>query len=75
MSLLYGFRSKGLATCSLNFAAVPEKNRKLRDLLNVHDSHVIIMFIAVRRYRQDVVYTVSPRRASYDLQLIVREVV
>jgi nitroreductase len=74
MSLMYAFQSKGLATCSLNFAASMQNDIKMRELLDVDDSHVIVMFMAVGRYREDVVLTVSPRRAADDIQSIVREI-
>ena len=70
-----------IAGTRLNFAATPANDAKMRKLLNVDDSHVIIMFIAVARYRQlegnddEVVTTVSPRRSSYDFGSVVREIV
>ena len=59
---------------SLNFAASKQKDLAMRQLIGVDDSHVIVMFLAVGRYRDDVVYTVSPRRSSEDVRSVVREV-
>jgi polysaccharide pyruvyl transferase WcaK-like protein len=71
MSLMYAFQSKVLATCPLNFAAKAVSDTKMRTLLNVTESTVFIMFLAVSHYRDEVVHTVSPRRGAEDLNAVV----
>jgi nitroreductase len=71
MSLMYAFQSKSIATCPLNFAAAKENDLRMRKLLDVPESTVFVMFLAVSHFREEVVYTVSPRRASQDLHEIV----
>jgi nitroreductase len=50
MTHMCAVQSKGLTTCSLDFAA----SMQMRKLLEVDDPHAIVMFMAVRQYREDI---------------------
>jgi hypothetical protein len=71
MSLMYAFQSKAIATCPLNFASTKSSDMAMRKLLDVPDSTIFTMFLAVSHYRDTVVHTVSPRRGSQDINDIV----
>ncbi|MYM65303.1 nitroreductase [Pseudoduganella sp. FT55W] len=47
MSLILGLHSKGIGSCCLNWSKRAKEDKAMRDLLNIPDSEVIIMLLAV----------------------------
>ncbi len=61
MSLLYALHALGLAACCLNCCLKPDKERRLRALLQVPAHEVFIVRIAVGHYREEFTVACSPR--------------
>lgn len=61
MTLLLGLQQVGLGSCSLNTAMSPERENKLRKMLNIPDNEVFIAFVAAGHYDPDVLTPVSKR--------------
>jgi len=47
MSLVYAFHSLGIASCCLNWSVTPSQDKKIRSVINIKDSHTIVMMMAV----------------------------
>ncbi|AQS52648.1 hypothetical protein BW727_100240 [Jeotgalibaca dankookensis] len=61
MSLLYALESANIATCTLNTSFSLEKEKKIRELLNINESEDFIAFVAVGTYPELVKVAKSPR--------------
>lgn len=61
MSLLLGLTQVGLGSCSLNTAMGIEKERKIRELIDIPDHEVFISFVAVGHYDEKVLVPRSKR--------------
>jgi len=61
MSLVYALHSLGLGTCCLEWTSVREKDDKLREMLPIKDSEVVVVFIAVGQLPEHFSVACSPR--------------
>ena len=61
MTLLYALHFYGLGACALNWAVLHEKDKKIRKLLNLADSHIIVLFIAVGNIADELKIACSQR--------------
>ena len=52
MSLLYALEARGLAACPLNTMFSEQVDRKTRDLLDIPDNEVFVMYIAVGHFKE-----------------------
>lgn len=64
MMLLQGLHYLGLGACPLNWSADAGKDRKLRRLLGIPDTELVIMLIGAGHLRDEFVVARSPRRAA-----------
>lgn len=69
MNLLLGLQQVGLGSCSLNTAMGPERDTKIRKILNISDTEVLIAFIAVGHYDPEIMIPRS-RRIPVDTVLV-----
>lgn len=67
MTLLLGLQQVGLGSCSLNTAMSPEREDKLRRLLNIPENEVFIAFVATGHYDPKVLTPVSKRMEVDDV--------
>lgn len=64
MSVLYGLEHEGLAAVPLNAMMYASDQRAVRRLLDIDDSEMIIMFIAVGRFPDETVVPISDRKSA-----------
>jgi nitroreductase len=62
MSLIYALHSLGLASCPLNWCQSPQKDKLLRELINIKDNHTIILILAAGYPDEGNKVCVSKRR-------------
>lgn len=62
MSLLYGLEFEGLAAVPLNAMMYAKDQRAVRSLLDIDDSEMIAMFVAVGAFPDETVVPVSDRK-------------
>ncbi|WP_079435679.1 nitroreductase family protein [Zoogloea sp. LCSB751] len=62
MSLVYSLHSLGVASCCLNWSQTPARDKRLREIVNIRDSHSIIMMIGAGWPSDNNTVCVSPRR-------------
>jgi len=63
MSVMYGLEYEGLAAVPLNAMMYARDQRAVRDLVQLHDSEMIIMFIAVGDFLEESLVPVSDRKS------------
>ncbi|SHF60870.1 nitroreductase family protein [Vibrio gazogenes] len=62
MSLLNALHFKGIASCTLNWSATSEQDRKIRQVINIKDSENIIALIAIGNYKESFYVAQSNRK-------------
>lgn len=63
MTLLYAFHAYGVATCTLNWSASFQKDKKLRKTLSAIKPHeTVIMMMAIGTYPEEITVCQSPRK-------------
>lgn len=62
MSLVYSLHSLGVASCCLNWSQTPARDKRLRSVVDIQDSHSVIMMIGAGWPASDNTVCVSPRR-------------
>jgi nitroreductase len=67
MSLLYALHRLELGACALNWCATPENDKKLRQLVGIPESEVILMLITVGHIPNEVSIANSQRRPIYQV--------
>lgn len=67
MSLVYAFHSLGLGTCCLEWTSLRAKDKKLRELVPIKDSEVVIMMIAVGHLPEMFSVACSPRLSTEEV--------
>jgi len=70
MSLLLALHSLCLGTCCLNWSVIEETDSKLRELLRLPDSEVIIMLVAVGHIPERICVTKSTRKPINEVMII-----
>ncbi|WP_419658217.1 nitroreductase family protein [Desulfosarcina variabilis str. Montpellier] len=70
MSLIYALHDEGLGTCALNWCVKTKKDRKVRKILNISDSEVIIMFIVAGTVPDTVTVANSEKRPVEELFIV-----
>ena len=73
MSLLLGLTQVGLGSCSLNTAMGTEKEKKIRDIIDIPEHEVFISFIAVGHYDESVLVPRSKRTNLDDVLQLHRK--
>ncbi|EMF0107590.1 nitroreductase family protein [Enterococcus hirae] len=71
MSLLYSLEYHGLAACALNAMLSSDDENRIKDILNVPDAEVLIMFIATGYFKEEVN---SPRSYRDSVEKILKEI-
>lgn len=66
MSVMYGLEYEGLAAVPLNAMMYSRDQRAVRDLVEIHDSEMIIMFIAVGEFMEESTVPISDRRPALE---------
>jgi nitroreductase len=64
MSVMYGLEAEGLATVPLNACMYHKDQMAVRELLNIDDSEMIIMFMAVGSFMDESVAPISDRKTA-----------
>ena len=64
MSVLYGLEHVGLAAVPLNAMMYYRDQLAVRELLNIDDAEMIIMFIAVGSFLEESVVPISDRKSA-----------
>jgi nitroreductase len=67
MSLLYALHYLKMGCCPLNWSASRQKDMRLRSLLSLAPSEVIIMLIAAGEIPSDLRVAYSPRRSTHEV--------
>lgn len=62
MSLVYALHSLGIASCCLNWSVTPSQDKILRSLVNIKESHTVVMMIAIGMPDEENKVCVSARR-------------
>ena len=62
MSLLNSLHYKNIASCTLNWAVNKSQDNKLRKLLNIDNSRVVISFIGIGSYNKEEIKVASSYR-------------
>lgn len=70
MSLLYSLHYEGLGACPLNWSVTKDKDKKIRNCIDIKDSENVIMLIGVGNIPEKLSIAVSERKS---LNEIVRE--
>lgn len=64
MSLLYALHYMKIGACALNWMVEPPKDRKMRDLLSIESSEIIVMIVAAGRIPETVRISKSARKTT-----------
>lgn len=64
MSVLYGLEQEGLAAVALNACLYTKDQKAIRKILDIDDSEVIIMFMAIGSFPDESVVPVSDRKPA-----------
>ncbi len=67
MSLVYTLHSLGLGTCCLNWCVTHDIDKKLRQVLDIPVSEIVIMMIAVGHLPDELSVAQSPRRNVHEM--------
>ena len=71
MLLSLGLLSKGVGSCMLNWCVNPDKDTKIREILPIKKSEIIIMYMAVGHSQNSYVVANSPRRPISEVLTII----
>ena len=71
MAFLLGLENESLAACTLNAMFWPKQDEKIREILNISPSQVMIAFVAIGNFR-DINYAAKSFR--YPKEHIIREI-
>ena len=71
MSLVYALTYKQIATCTLNTNFTLEKEKAMRDLLDVSYSEDLIAFVAIGSFAEETKYAKSPRDSWKDITVVI----
>src|SRR5699024_12781328 len=71
MSLIYALTYKQIATCTLNTNFTLEKEKAMRDLLDVSYSEDLIAFVAIGSFAEETKYAKSPRDSWEDITVVI----
>ena len=63
MSIVMSLHALGLATCCLNWSKGPIDDLKFRKLINIEDSHSVMMMLAVGYASDDLKVCYSARKS------------
>lgn len=67
MSLLYSLHYNYLGACPLNWSVTKEKDKKIRNLIDIRDSENIIMLIGVGNIPENLSIAVSERKSLNEI--------
>lgn len=67
MSVIYALHYKGLAVCPLNWSSGRKKDLRFRGLVDIPESHNIIMLLAIGHHKEQYGVAVSPRRVNEEV--------
>ena len=67
MSLLYALNYEGLAACALNWCTDKMRDKKLREMVRIGESEVIILLIAVGNYPDECYVAKSARKSVEEI--------
>ena len=73
MSLCYALTAQGLASCCLNWCVPPANDRSVHRIAGLASSKRIIMFMAVGYATDNCRVPKSPRRATSEVLMHLRE--
>ena len=71
MLLSLGLLSKGVGSCMLNWCVNPPTDIKIREILPIKNSEIIIMYMAVGHLQNSYVVANSPRRPISEVLTII----
>lgn len=70
MLLMLSLHSYGIGSCALQHSETKEKNLQVKKLLSIPDNEVVVMYLAIGKYKEEFEYALSKRK-SIDEVLII----
>jgi nitroreductase len=64
MSVMYGLEHEGLAAVPLNACMYAKDQKAVRRLLDIDDSEVIVMFMAIGEFMDESIVPISDRKSA-----------
>ncbi|MBU8906546.1 nitroreductase family protein [Desertibacillus haloalkaliphilus] len=69
MSLVYGLEVQGVSSCIINWPDIPERERKLKSLLNLPDNQRVIMLVAFGYADENEKVAYSAKKTTKELAI------